>query len=66
MVEHRKFGNLVPHLILWIGVVIVAFPVYLAFVASTHELDELLRSPMPLMPGARASRRPSESGRCTA
>ena len=37
MVENRPFGNILPHLILWIGIAIVAFPVYLAFVGSTHE-----------------------------
>src|SRR5205823_5370535 len=31
MVENRPFNNLLPHLILWIGIAIVAFPVYLAF-----------------------------------
>jgi sn-glycerol 3-phosphate transport system permease protein len=51
MVAHRRFGNLVPHLILWIGVVIVAFPVYLAFVASTHTADAIVQAPMPLLPG---------------
>jgi sn-glycerol 3-phosphate transport system permease protein len=30
MVEHRRFGNLLPHLVLLLGVLIVAFPVYLA------------------------------------
>ena len=36
MVENRPFNNLLPHLILWIGIAIVVFPVYLAFVGSTH------------------------------
>ncbi len=31
---------------------IVAFPVYITFVASTHTLDEVLHVPMPLVPGA--------------
>jgi sn-glycerol 3-phosphate transport system permease protein len=34
-----------------IGVLIVAFPVYLAFVASTHTAEEVVQSPMPLLPG---------------
>jgi sn-glycerol 3-phosphate transport system permease protein len=37
--------------VLILGVVIIAFPIYVAFVASTHELQALLRSPMPLLPG---------------
>ncbi|KIZ47766.1 MULTISPECIES: sn-glycerol-3-phosphate ABC transporter permease UgpE [Rhodopseudomonas] len=51
MVEHRKFGNLVPHLILWIGVIIVAFPVYLAFVASTQDTVTIANGQMSLLPG---------------
>ncbi len=31
MVERRRFGNILPQLVLWIGIGIVAFPVYLAF-----------------------------------
>src|SRR5919112_4994989 len=51
MVERRRFGNLVPHLVLWIGVAIVAFPVYLAFIASTHEHTVIANGQMPLTPG---------------
>jgi sn-glycerol 3-phosphate transport system permease protein len=36
MVERRRFGNFFPYLILTIGVAILAFPVYLCFVGSTH------------------------------
>ena len=52
MVERRRFGNLVPHLILCIGVAIVAFPVYLAFVASTHDVATIANGQMPLLPGS--------------
>jgi len=51
MVEHRRFGNLLPHLILWIGVAIVAFPVYLAFVASTQDNASIANGQMSLLPG---------------
>jgi sn-glycerol 3-phosphate transport system permease protein len=51
MVERRRFGNLVPHLVLWIGIAVVAFPVYLAFVASTHEAAVIANGEMPLVPG---------------
>jgi sn-glycerol 3-phosphate transport system permease protein len=51
MVERRRFGNLIPHLILCIGVAIVGFPVYLAFVASTHEPTIIANGQMPLTPG---------------
>ena len=35
-----------------IGVLIVAFPLYLAFVASTHTAQEIVQAPMPLLPGS--------------
>src|SRR6266853_1098364 len=34
MVERRRFGDLIPHLILLVGVAVVAFPVYLCFVGT--------------------------------
>lgn len=51
MVEQHRFGNVLPHLILWVGIAIVAFPVYLAFVASTHEPTIISNGQMPLTPG---------------
>ena len=35
-----------------VGVLIVAFPLYLAFVASTHTAQEIVQAPMPLLPGS--------------
>src|ERR1044072_2357959 len=51
MVENRPFNNLLPHLILWIGIAIVPFPVYLAFIGSTHEPTIISNGQMPLTPG---------------
>jgi sn-glycerol 3-phosphate transport system permease protein len=51
MVERNRFGNLVPHLVLWVGIIIVAFPVYLAFVASTYDQATIANGQMPLLPG---------------
>jgi sn-glycerol 3-phosphate transport system permease protein len=51
MVENRPFGNFIAHLILWIGIAIVVFPVYLAFVGSTHEAVVIANGQMPLTPG---------------
>jgi hypothetical protein len=36
MVEHRGLSVSVPYFVLTVGVAIVAFPVYLCFVGSTH------------------------------
>ena len=52
MVEQHRFGNLLPHLLLWIDIAIIAFPVYLAFVGSTHEPTIISNSQMPPWPGS--------------
>src|ERR1700736_4425342 len=52
MVENRRFWNLLPHVVLWIGIAIVVFPVYLAFVGSTHEPTIIANGQMPLTPGS--------------
>jgi len=39
------------HAILWTGIAVVAFPVYLTFVASTHEPSVIANGQMPLSPG---------------
>ena len=51
MVERRPWLDFLSHAILIIGVLIVAFPVYITFVASTHTADAVVQSPMPLLPG---------------
>ncbi len=51
MVESRALPNLMAHLILVLGVAVVAFPVYLTFVASTHEQTLIANGQMPLTPG---------------
>jgi sn-glycerol 3-phosphate transport system permease protein len=40
-----------PHLVLLGGVAIVAFPIYVTFVASTLTAQDILQSPMPMLPG---------------
>ncbi len=51
MVERQGIRRYVAHLILWIGIAIVAFPVYLAFVASTQEASLIANGQMSLLPG---------------
>jgi sn-glycerol 3-phosphate transport system permease protein len=53
MVERRPLLTFLTHAILLVGVAIVAFPVYLTFVASTHTAEEIVQAPMPLLPGDR-------------
>jgi len=51
MVERQGIRRYVAHLILWIGIAIVAFPVYLAIVASTQEASLIANGQMSLLPG---------------
>lgn len=51
MVENRPFLDFLTHLILISGVLLVAFPVYVAFIASTHEPSAFVRGVIPLLPG---------------
>lgn len=51
MVTNSSWITYLTHGVLLLGVALVAFPIYVAFVASTHELEALLVSPMPLLPG---------------
>ncbi len=52
MVENRPWITYLTHIMLVLGVLIMAFPIYLTFVASTHTLPELLERPMPVLPGS--------------
>jgi sn-glycerol 3-phosphate transport system permease protein len=52
MVDRRPGLDLLSHLILLLGVSIVAFPLYLTFVASTQTAEQISRSiPMSMVPG---------------
>ena len=51
MIERNRFLDILSHAVLIVGVLVVAFPVYLSFVASTHTNDVILHAPMPLWPG---------------
>jgi sn-glycerol 3-phosphate transport system permease protein len=52
MVERRPTLGILAHVVLMLGVLVVAFPVYITFVASTHTAAEVVQSPMPLLPGS--------------
>jgi sn-glycerol 3-phosphate transport system permease protein len=48
----RSRTNWLPHAVLLLGVAIVAFPIYVALVASTLDVADIVHGPMPLVPGA--------------
>jgi sn-glycerol 3-phosphate transport system permease protein len=51
-VERRPWLEVLSHAILIVGVLVVAFPIYITFVASTHTAQAIVQTPMPLLPGA--------------
>lgn len=51
MIEQRKSARAFPHIVLWIAIIIIIFPLYFVFVASTRTSAEILAAPMPLSPG---------------
>ena len=52
MVENRPIANALAHLVLVLGVLIVAFPVYITFIASTQTAEQIVQNvPMSLLPG---------------
>jgi sn-glycerol 3-phosphate transport system permease protein len=53
MIENNRGTRVLAHMILAIGVVIVAYPLFYTFVASTQSLQTILRPPLPLLPGDR-------------
>ncbi len=52
MVERRTGIAVLAHVVMILGALIVAFPIYMAFVASTHAPQDIMQSPMPLWPGS--------------
>ena len=52
MVENRPWVTFFSHAVLILGVLAVAFPLYVTFVASTLSLQEIMQVPMPLLPGS--------------
>jgi sn-glycerol 3-phosphate transport system permease protein len=52
MVEKRGGALWLTHIFLVFGVLVIFFPIWLAFVASTVTQPEIVSPPMPLLPGA--------------
>ncbi len=51
MVHNRPWLTVVTHGIILLGILVLIFPIYVTFVASTHTLEAILEVPMPLLPG---------------
>lgn len=52
MIENRPGLTFASHFILALGVLIIAFPLYVTFIASTQSTPEIMQAPMSLMPGS--------------
>ncbi len=51
MVEKRGVNTWLTHAGLILGIAVICFPIYLTFVASTVTQQDIIRPPMPLLPG---------------
>jgi len=51
MVENRPVRDFLAHAVLITGVLLVAFPLWVTFVASTLTFEQIVSVPMPLWPG---------------
>ena len=51
MIENRPWLTFFCHALLIISVIVIAFPLYIAFVASTHTAERMFELPLPLLPG---------------
>jgi len=51
MIEHRPGLRIFCHVMLALGVATLAFPLWIAFVGSTHTAERMLAVPLPLLPG---------------
>lgn len=54
MVENKPWLTALTHLVLLAGLFIVAFPVYVAVIASTHGPNDFMSGVIPMLPGSEA------------
>jgi sn-glycerol 3-phosphate transport system permease protein len=51
MIENRPILNIASHAVLIFGIVIVALPIWITFVAATHDPVRMTQAPIPMLPG---------------
>ncbi|WP_415182933.1 sn-glycerol-3-phosphate ABC transporter permease UgpE [Phaeovulum sp.] len=61
MIGTKTRSKLMAHFLLVLGVIVVVFPIYYVFVASTHTVQTILRPPLPLLPGAEGPKNYAEA-----
>ncbi len=52
MTENRRGLDIFSHIMLWLGILTILFPLYIAFVAATLDNHQVFQSPMSLVPGS--------------
>jgi len=53
MIEKRPVLDFITHLVLIVGIIIIALPIWVMFVGATHDGLRMLQVPLPLLPGNR-------------
>lgn len=51
MVGRTFWQTFIAHATLIVGILVMCFPIYIVFVASTHALEDIMSAPMPWLPG---------------
>ncbi len=51
MIENRPMVTVFSHVVLILGVLLVAFPIWITFVAASHDAIRVTQVPLPLWPG---------------
>jgi sn-glycerol 3-phosphate transport system permease protein len=53
MVEKKSISYYLNHLIIIIGILVIGFPLWITFVAASHDMVRMAQAPLPLWPGDR-------------
>jgi len=53
MVEKKSFSFYLNHLIIIVGILVIGFPLWVTFVAASHDMVRMAQAPLPLWPGDR-------------
>ena len=51
MIENRPILDFITHLVLIVGILIIAFPIWVMFVGASHDGVRMLQVPVPMLPG---------------
>src|SRR4029079_14939306 len=52
MMKDSIAARILAHAIVLIGILVVAFPIYFVFIGSTLSTVEILKPPLPILPGS--------------